>query len=74
MIYAQRLSPLMGDLVADPRMERLASLLGQPAPLPMDKAMVVALDIGHGPTATLRFIVDPRTLRVVNDARDAREP
>jgi phosphohistidine phosphatase len=52
----------------------VATLLGQPAPLPMDKAMVVALDIGHGPTATLRFIVDPRTLALVHDARDAREP
>ena len=30
VIYAQRLSPLMGDLATDPRMERLARLLGSP--------------------------------------------
>ena len=30
VIYAQRLSPLMGDLAADLRMERLARLLGHP--------------------------------------------
>jgi phosphohistidine phosphatase len=44
-------------------------LLTTPAPLPMDKATVVALEVrGDGP-ASLRFIIEPRAVALVHDAR-----
>lgn len=35
-----------------------------------DKAMVVGVQLGNGPRARLRFILDPKTLRLDPDARD----
>jgi phosphohistidine phosphatase len=44
-------------------------LLRAPMPLPMDKAMVVALELVDIPPATVRFIVDPWPTEIVHDAR-----
>jgi phosphohistidine phosphatase len=45
-------------------------LLGSPLPVPMDKAMVVALHLKHREArATLRFILDPRAGEIIHDAR-----
>ena len=44
-------------------------LLGSPMPLTMDKAMVDALELGDDGAATLRFILEPRAVAVVHDAR-----
>ena len=47
------------------------ALLGDPFDLGMDKAMVVAfeLEAPPGSGATLRFIVDPRTVSLIRDQR-----
>jgi len=47
----------------------VAELLGDAMPLPMDKAMVVALDLSGNAPASLRFIVEPRALTMVHDRR-----
>jgi phosphohistidine phosphatase len=47
----------------------VAELLDDALPLPMDKAMVVALDVVAAGQATLRFIVEPRSLTIVHDRR-----
>jgi phosphohistidine phosphatase len=44
-------------------------LLEARLPLPMDKAMVVALELHQGAPATLRFVVEPRATVIVNDRR-----
>jgi phosphohistidine phosphatase len=44
-------------------------LLGAPPPLPMDKAMVVALELSDAQPATLRFIIEPRSTAIVHDNR-----
>jgi phosphohistidine phosphatase len=46
----------------------IEQLLGHPLPLPMDKAMVVALEL-EGDVATLRFILEPYALTLVHDQR-----
>jgi phosphohistidine phosphatase len=43
-------------------------LLGGGMPIPFDKAMVVALDLGER-NATLRFIVEPREATISHDQR-----
>jgi phosphohistidine phosphatase len=43
----------------------LAELLGAPLPVPMDKAMVVALEGVDASAASLRFIVEPKTPEVL---------
>ena len=54
----------------EPDLSNLAvRLLGRPLPLPMDRAMVVALDLGRKKTATLRFILEPRSVAYVYDDR-----
>jgi phosphohistidine phosphatase len=45
------------------------TLLAAPMPVAMDKAMVVALELGDADVVTLRFILDPRSLELVHDAR-----
>jgi len=45
-------------------------LLHDPFPLPMDKAMVVALELEAEAPAKLRFIVDPVAVAVVHDTRE----
>jgi phosphohistidine phosphatase SixA len=45
------------------------ALLDAPMPTPMDKAMVVALELVSGDSASLRFIVEPRSLALVHDHR-----
>jgi phosphohistidine phosphatase len=47
----------------------VADLLGEPSPLAMKKAMVVALKLGHQGRARLRFILDPKTLAYQYDDR-----
>jgi phosphohistidine phosphatase len=47
----------------------IEQLLRTPMPVPMDKAMVVALDVTPGPIATLRFILDPWPTEIVHDHR-----
>jgi phosphohistidine phosphatase len=44
-------------------------LLIDAMPCPMDKGMVVALELDLAGPARLRFIVDPRAVAVVHDAR-----
>lgn len=43
-------------------------LLGDPLDLGMDKAMVVALEVGEAATS-LRFVLDPRGLTLLHDHR-----
>ena len=49
--------------------ELVEQLLGAPMPEPMEKAMVVALELDHESRATLRFIMDPKRGEIVHDAR-----
>jgi phosphohistidine phosphatase len=44
-------------------------LLGAPLPSRMDKAMVVALELGQADQATLRFILEPHYAAVMHDHR-----
>jgi phosphohistidine phosphatase len=44
-------------------------LTDRPMPMPMDKAMVVAVDLHRKRAATLRFILEPRSLAYVFDNR-----
>jgi phosphohistidine phosphatase len=44
-------------------------LLGDPMSEPMDKAMIVALEIDTSHIAHLRFILDPRSLVLLHDNR-----
>jgi phosphohistidine phosphatase len=54
----------------EPDLTGLIELLLQAAlPVPMDKAMVVALHLGKEPPAKLRFVVEPRAGELVHDAR-----
>jgi phosphohistidine phosphatase len=54
----------------EPDLSGLAEeLLSDVLPEPMDKAMVVALDVHPEGQATLRFVVEPRTPKVVHDRR-----
>ncbi len=47
----------------------LVRLLESPLPMPMDKAMVVGLDLPRKKAATLRFIIEPRSVAYVYDNR-----
>ena len=49
-------------------------LLGAPMPVPMDKAMVVALELDLKGGATVRFIVEPRAAKVIHDGRGPPSP
>ncbi len=47
----------------------IMDLVGEPVPVPMDKAMVVGLSVKPG-GASLRFVLDPRALAFTIDLRD----
>jgi len=47
-------------------------LLGESMPVPMDKGMVVALELGKGDSAKLRFILEPRGVVILHDRRGER--
>lgn len=47
----------------------LADLLGEPLPVPMEKAMVVGLSVKPA-TAALRFILEPKALALTIDLRE----
>ncbi|MGO8996533.1 MAG: phosphohistidine phosphatase SixA [Polyangiaceae bacterium] len=63
-------SPSVMVVGHEPDLSKLVGeLLGHPMPVPMDKAMVVALKLHEGHPAKLRFIVEPRSPEVVRDHR-----
>jgi phosphohistidine phosphatase len=49
----------------------VTQLVGEPSPLPMDKAMVVGLSV-KAADASLRFVLDPRALAFTIDLRATR--
>jgi phosphohistidine phosphatase SixA len=53
----------------EPDLTALASALLGPFPYSFDKAMVVAIQLAADGDARLRFILDPKTLRLDPDAR-----
>jgi phosphohistidine phosphatase len=54
----------------EPDLSNLVSVLvGEPMAMPMQKAMVVALQVPVTGDATLRFILDPKSLVFEDDAR-----
>jgi phosphohistidine phosphatase len=49
----------------------IVQLVGEPSPVPMDKAMVVGISVKPD-GASLRFILDPKALALTIDLREAR--
>lgn len=49
----------------------IMQLVGEPSPVPMDKAMVVGLSI-KATEASLRFVLDPKALALTIDLRHVR--
>jgi phosphohistidine phosphatase SixA len=47
----------------------VGTMLGRSMPVPMQKAMVVGLQVREGDDPKLRFILDPKSLEWSHDAR-----